>query len=251
MTPSEFYATIKDLVEHPREDAIWNALSQSLPLWMNPDKKVTFQTADKAGTIRTVTLRVSPDYLGFGNDSGSGYFRLPMWPGTAQKLADHFGCVLPTKRIVNKIFKGTEGFKIPPRPITQEYFHTNHFSMTSTRAFWEHNTRVEDQLKILNDRTEIVAGHKKDIVLTPKLLSHPGHVAIYGWHNPDGTPIQGLNYTDHSATYVDYSHGVRLVAPQVTIDDVEHDIGDVLRDPSLHVLLSDEGIVDLAHVRYG
>ena len=263
MNPAEFYQSIKLLSGHDRETAILDALDtedyQNIPEWMQP-KELTFHGKDAQGQDHTVTLQVSPDYLGFG--SGTDYFRVPMWPSTAQKLAQDHGFYLPTKKIVDLIYQGA-GIKLPPKPIRQSYFLANHFSMTSPRAFWEHNQMVEAQLQALgNDRTKIIAGHKKDIVLTPKLKNHPGHVAIYGWHvrikgKTDATrlpefwyskPIQGLNYTDHSNTYVDYSHGVRLIGETVVMDGVDYPIGDVLRHPILHVLLSDEGAFDFREV---
>jgi hypothetical protein len=81
---------------------------------------------------------------------------------------------------------------------------------------------------------------KKDLVVTNRLVERPGHVAIYGWHRLSGTPIQPLT-TVHVATYVDYSHGVRLIDQWAEVDGQRVRIGVVLRDPQLCSLLSDEG----------
>ena len=43
--------------------------------------------------------------------------------------------------------------------------------------------------------------------------------------------------------YVDYSHGIRLVKQQMIVDGVPMSVADVLADPNLCVLLSDEGVV--------
>ena len=43
-------------------------------------------------------------------------------------------------------------------------------------------------------------------------------VAIYGWHTLDGKPIQPV-YAGHVNWYVDYSHGIRLIAKKVKIDN--------------------------------
>ena len=59
---------------------------------------------------------------------------------------------------------------------------------------------------------KLVAGHKKDLVVTPELMDRPDRVAIYGWHLADGKPIQPV-YLGHVDHYEDYSHGVRLVHP--------------------------------------
>ncbi len=85
----------------------------------------------------------------------------------------------------------------------------------------------------------LVAGHQKDIVLTPRLAEDSGKVAIYGWHRQDGTSIQPL-YTGHAETWVDYSHGVRLVSEAVFLNGRPSTIREILQDPELAPLLSDE-----------
>jgi hypothetical protein len=86
----------------------------------------------------------------------------------------------------------------------------------------------------------LTAGHKKDLVITRQLWSTPGRVAIYGWHRSDGKPIQSLS-TVHGARYADYSHGVRLVSQTLFVDGRPARLLDVLADPQLGPLLSDEG----------
>src|SRR5439155_19018027 len=63
---------------------------------------------------------------------------------------------------------------------------------------------------------------------------------IYGWHYPSGTPIQPL-YNGHEETYADYSHGVRLVQNSITYDGAPNTITNILTNPNLAGLLSDEG----------
>ena len=64
-------------------------------------------------------------------------------------------------------------------------------------------------------------------------------MAIYGWHYPEGKPIQPL-YVGHVDWYVDYSHGIRLMSRQMLIDGQLRDVNDVLRDKLLSPLLSNE-----------
>jgi hypothetical protein len=68
-------------------------------------------------------------------------------------------------------------------------------------------------------------------------------VAIYGWHKPDGNPIQPL-YTGHVNWYVDYSHGIRLVYRTIYVDKKPMDYIDVLKDKTLRKLLCDEEYCD-------
>jgi hypothetical protein len=74
-------------------------------------------------------------------------------------------------------------------------------------------------------------------------MMKPGKVAIYGWHKPDGKPIQPL-YAGHAAYYVDYSHGIRLVSRTVTLDGKERDLLELLADRNTSALIGeDEPIV--------
>ena len=81
---------------------------------------------------------------------------------------------------------------------------------------------------------------KKDVVVSNRLAEKPNRVAIYGWHTADGKPIQPLTIV-HRDTYVDYSHGVRLMRRTVTVDGRPRDVRHVLYSATLNGLLSDEG----------
>lgn len=86
----------------------------------------------------------------------------------------------------------------------------------------------------------LIAGHKKDVVVSKRLVQRPDRVAIYGWHRPDGRPIQPLSLV-HEASYADYSHGIRWIHGTMFVDGVERPFADVARDPELAALVSDEG----------
>ena len=86
----------------------------------------------------------------------------------------------------------------------------------------------------------LISGHKKDVVLTNRLRETIGRIAIYGWHRLSGIPIQPLTIV-HGANYADYSHGIRLISNVVLIDGQPRSIYEVLEDPKLAPILSDEG----------
>jgi hypothetical protein len=86
----------------------------------------------------------------------------------------------------------------------------------------------------------LVSGHKKDVVVTNLLTGNPDRIAIYGWQRLNGAPIQPLS-TVHGACYADYSHGIRLVSETVLVNGEARSVYDVLQDPVLSRLLSDEG----------
>jgi hypothetical protein len=87
-----------------------------------------------------------------------------------------------------------------------------------------------------------VAGHKKDVVLSNGLKNekYEKNIAIYGWVKRDGSVIQGLNFISHSETYVDYSHGFRLVSNKCFLNDSETTLQAIWSHPVLSLLLHDE-----------
>jgi hypothetical protein len=180
----------------------------------------------------TGTVFVAPDYLGIGSDQD--FVRTPLNALSAQAIADHLGCVLPTTKLVDAIWRAAPR-KLAPLPWGPPYDAT----MLSTARFVAHSDRITAQ-RAGTPLDELVAGDKKDVVLTETIAAHPGHVAIYGWQLPNGQPIQPLA-TIHAITYADYSHGVRLVLGRMLVDGAEIALADVLADPNLCALVTDEG----------
>ncbi len=186
-----------------------------------------------AGVPRQATYFVTPDYLAIGTDRD--FVRMPMTPLIAQPIADSLGCLLPTRKMVNDIY-AQAAVKLAPSPISPT---TTDIARLTT--YYRHHETVEQQ-RAGQPLGPLVGGIKKDVVITPLLAANPGKVAIYGWHQLNGVPIQPL-YLGHVNWYVDYSHGIRLVHGMMEVDGVAMPVANVLADPSLHVLLSDEGVV--------
>ncbi|MGV3755505.1 MAG: hypothetical protein ACO1QS_09000 [Verrucomicrobiota bacterium] len=189
-----------------------------------------------------ISYRAAPDYLAVGSDAD--YFLAPISPRLAQTIADSLACVLPTRQMVNDIYAAAP-LKLAPAPIPPSNL------MTTVPVFLQHNQKVFEQRQSmlpLHPLGVLVAGHKKDVVLTPRSASAADKVAIYGWHQSNGKPIQPL-YLGHTASWVDYSHGVRFIQRQLTVDGKVTTVEAILADPELAVLLSDEG--PLLEPRYG
>lgn len=183
---------------------------------------------------RVVTVFVTPDYLAVGSDAD--YLLTPLTPAAAQRIADATDCRLPTRRIVDAIHAAAP-LKLTPLPIppTKE--------MVTLPVFARHNELVWEQRKAAlatHPLGTLVAGQKKDLVFTPQLAAKPGKVAIYGWHRTNGVAIQPL-YLGHADSWVDYSHGARLVAKAAKLDGMDKMVAEILADTKLSVLLSDEG----------
>jgi hypothetical protein len=188
------------------------------------------------------TYQVMPDYLAVGPDEDP--FLVPLSPGAAQEVADALGCTLPTPRMVDDIYAAAAS-RLTPSPIPPSP------AMTTVPVFLEHNARVLDQEREKKTAPGVlVAGHKKDVVIANKAFKMPGKVAIYGWHRAVGDPIQPL-YAGHDASWVDYSHGVRLVRRRMTVDGRPTTVDAVLADPKLAPLLSGEGVMSRARYDVG
>ena len=188
------------------------------------------------GVAHQLTVFVTPDYLAVGTDAD--YLLTPLTPAAAQRIADATDCTLPTRRMVDAIHAAAP-LKLAPQPIPPSK------EMVTLPVFMRHNELVGEQRKAAlaaYPLGTLVAGHKKDLVLTPQLIAKPGKVAIYGWHRTNGVPIQPL-YLGHADSWVDYSHGIRLIHRTVKLDGADKAIAELLADAQLHVMLSDEGPV--------
>ena len=221
-----------------REVVLWQELERgNVPAFLGRLVPVT-TSAIVDGTVRTARFWVAPDWFGFGTEAD--WFRMPMAPPLAQRIADRLDCTLPTRRMSDAIWQQA-AVKVAPRPISPK-----EHDICSVAQFHRHHAMVEAQLQGA-DRAQLVAGAKKDVVVSALVAAHPRRVVIYGWHQPDGKPIQPLSKV-HGFGHVDYSHGIRFVARAMELDGVPTTVAAVLADPKLHVLLSDEG--PIAVTRY-
>jgi hypothetical protein len=236
---SEFVRQTAALTESERESAIaTELLAGNLPEFLRHLKPVTLRGRDAAGRTTEVTICVTPDYLALGSDTD--FLSIPMGLRTAFAVAASFGFVLPTPTIVDAIYEQAE-FHLRPQPLPPGP------EMRSNGYYWEHQQRIREQRLALHAPLgALIAGQKKDLVVTNRLWRKAGRVAIYGWHRGADALIQPLS-TVHGARYADYSHGVRLVSATAYVNGRPRSLLDVLQDPWLAAIVSDEGpIVRLA-----
>lgn len=235
MTGSQFIEATKHLSRPEREAALEREiLAGNVPDFARQMKEIDVETVGKDGQRHTGKLRVMPDYLAIG--SNEDFVQIPMNPLTAQRIADQTGTSLPTKKIVDDVYRQAE-VKLRPQPLPAGP------QMMSNDYIQRHQGLVNGQrAEVGAELGALTAGHQKDVVISGRLEQHPDRVAIYGWHQPSGKPIQPLS-TVHENTYADYSHGVRLVSGTMMVDGVPRPLDEVLRDPNLAGLVSDEGVI--------
>jgi hypothetical protein len=153
---------------------------------------------------------------------------------TALATAARFGFVLPTPKMVDAIYDQAE-VHLRPQPLPPGP------DMRSNAYYWEHQERIREQLLAFHAPLgALTAGQKKDLVVSNRLWRKLGRVAIYGWHQRAGAPIQPLS-TVHGARYADYSHGVRLVSTVAFVNGRARSIFEILENQMLASIVSDEG----------
>jgi hypothetical protein len=232
-TGSQFIDYISKMDSRKREQAILSQLVEgNLPSFLRRLVPVELHCEQARGKTLAATIFVMPEYLAIG--SNSDFLRIPMNLQTAIATADHFGFVLPTRKMVDAIYDQSSYHYVPqPLPAGPQ--------MRSTEYYRIHNAMIDKQSRALSiPLGALVSGHKKDVVLTSRLAARPGQIAIYGWHRGPGAPIQPLS-TVHGARYADYSHGIRLVSEMALVDGRLRAVYDILGDSFLASVLSDEG----------
>ncbi len=187
----------------------------------------TTYTDSLTGQKHQVVFYVTPDYFSIGVDDD--WARVPLTPMTARIIADSLQCILPSRKMVDAIYRAAT-VRLEPVPM--------YAFRDSTPTMYHHHLIIEGQRK---GRTGLIAGIKKDVVESLKLNAHPkrDRVAIYGWHKPGGKPIQPL-YTGHINWYVDYSHGIRFVSRRMRVDGKWMDYREILNHAEFKNLICDE-----------
>lgn len=237
LTGSSFYKKAAAMKWAERDSLVLKeVLSGNLPPFLRRFVPVRLSILDSiSGKKVNAVIYVAPDYLSIGTKED--WARVCITPYAAQQIADSLDCFLPTRKLVDDIYRAAR-IKLEPVPM--------YAFRDSTPTMWQHHLIIEGQRK---DRKGMIAGIKKDVVLSARIKQDrkKDRVAIYGWHQPDGKPIQPL-YTGHIYWWVDYSQGIRLVYRQIRVDGKWMDYADVFKNPRLNQLLCDE--TDCDFIRY-
>lgn len=239
-----------------REEAIFQAFASGqmpgfLTKFVEIVIKPTTPIKHPLGDVLEIHCEVTSDFLAVGESTD--FVRMPMRPGTAQRVADRLKCLLPTQKLVDAIEAqpkcrkvanvGLDPSKVPASikskhkedfPAFMEFMHTS-------EAYQVHNQQIETgALKGVSGGT-LVSGHKKHIVIPPM----KGKVVIYDWPDKNG---RRSTHGTHGSFYVDYSHGVRLVRNSVTL--IFSSWGDVityeeaLKHPTVHKAFVDTPLIN-------
>lgn len=221
-----------------RENYILNeALNGNVPDFLRTMVNVQ-DSALIGGNYKHISYFCIPDYMALGTDTN--YYLCPMTPILAQRMADSLDCILPSRKMVNQIWKAAT-VKMQPESIPPSA------DMITVPIMADHNDMVWTQRQTFFPGLPLgegVSGDKKDVVISNLIYSSPppNRVVIYGWHYPNGSNIQPL-YAGHIDTYADYSHGIRMVQNAAFMDGNPVLLTDVLTSATNYSLLSDEGVI--------
>jgi hypothetical protein len=166
-----------------------------------PNNKKSTKPSMVSKGIKYVKIPFNGKYIYVSSDyyTENGV-RKPLSLKQAQQIARQYGAVLPTKEMVDAIWKYAD-LKLEPLPLKAGPL------MTKPVYYIKHNELIEKQI---NKRSyDLVAGNKKDIIRPQR----EGRVTLYGWHKLNGVPIQPTTNV-HDDNYVDYSNCLRLVKLQ-------------------------------------
>ncbi len=238
ITGSAFYKQVGAMKWDEREPiAAKEILQGNTPAFLQKFVAIKTSITDSTGKKITAVYYVAPDYLSIG--SNADFARVPLTPMTAQRIADSLDCFLPTRKMVDDIYRQAV-VKLEPVPL--------YAFRDSALIFWHHHLIIEGQRK---GRKGLIAGIKKDVVISGLVPRYPkpNHEAIYGWHKPDSKPIQPL-YVGHIDWWVDYSHGIRLIYRKINVSGHWMDYIDVLKNPVYAKLLCDEEFCDCYRYEY-
>jgi hypothetical protein len=181
----------------------------------------------------------SPDFLSIGNDDD--FLRVRINGVTAELIGEVAHAMLPTRMMVNAIY--SHAMKLAAIPWGPPYDH----SMMRTERWEEQDTKIDKQAGEKGyELGQLWAGHLKNVVVGSGLAKSRGsNIGIYGWFDKSGQAIQGPNvqWGAHEWTYTDYSQGIRFIHKEMLVGGVLVPVKEVLQDPDLAPLISDEGTV--------
>ena len=171
----------------------------------------------------TAVLGVQSDVLAIG--SIEDHVRMPLTTPYAQSIANLSGSLLPTPWLEYMIWRAAEAKLTPVSMVPNQG--------ASLEQYAAHSRLIDDALAARSVAPgTLVSGIKKGVVVAN--FYKPGKVLLFGWYRPsppgpdvfddgkpmgakDRQPIQPKSNV-HAEGYVDYSHGIRLVAPTCLVN---------------------------------
>jgi hypothetical protein len=174
--------------------------------------------------------------LALGTDAAMFHPAIPVT--MAQRIADHLGASLPTRRMVDLIHAQAAAH-VPFQAFTA--------NRSSPATFVASSQGIEARRA---SRSGLISDFAKDYVLSNQRRHDPRRITIYGaWQTAGGAPVQPLA-TPHALTYYDYSQHARMVRRDVLVNGSSMSLEAALSNPTTAGLFSSEGIITGPMMRY-
>lgn len=224
-----FFASLPEPPGEDRETALFEAVMAGRVA------PITWVALRSEHDDRVATIYVAADALQVMD--GDEAVRINVTPRTAQRIADALEAILPTPRICDLVWEQAD-VRIPPS------FQAANATMAHTSRMLQHHRAVEAKVA---GRTGLIENVGKHWVITERLTEEQDRAANYGWYDHAAPTLRGAHRIwqnvglAHNLEHVDYSQVLRLVRRTCEVDGEEMDITDVLADPDLAGLVSDEG----------
>ncbi len=258
LTGHEFIEKMKSMKPEEREKAIEEAITkENIPAF----KDVEFKFKDASGKEHKAQFSITKDVIKVGvpGDPNNPQMRMPMTPITAERIAERFGCMLPTSDVIDHTLRDP-GFIRVAMPISRdigipdvevtvpERQSDGSIKMVKKMApdgklmqdpakYELHNEAINGAVS-LQDLTGLMTqsegkgliGHKKVIVIGAGLNGGETKLNFHGGLKPDLQNFYQNNGLQHEWTYADYSHGVYLVKKEWVIDGEKKDVSWVIKN---------------------
>ena len=189
-----------------------------------------------------ITYKVMPDYITIDG------LRVPMSGRTAQKVADHFGMVLPTDKMSDQIYDAAD-VKLRPPPLSASGYTDSSGRHYSAKEVVEHKIGDPEAAAVYSDKINqalkdkgkggLVAGHMKDVIMP----YNPDKLGLYGWRGEDGKLIQPPRTPHDTSVHTEYGAGTRLADKEVEIQTpdgktIKTTMDKLMNDPELYKAVS-------------
>jgi hypothetical protein len=226
---TELIAALPQQASAAREEALFDAVAAG---HIAP---ITWAEVQSGHGKHRATFFVTADALRVGCEEDS--IRINASARTTQRIADLLGCVLQTAHLCDLVWEQAT-VKIAPCISAPDA------AMATTARMLRHHQAVEARVA---GRTGLIENVGKHWVLSNRLVGSRDRAANYGWYDAAAAHRSGRYALwqpvglAHDLNHVDYSQVVRLVQRRCVVDDVERDIAEVMADPALSGLVSNEG----------
>lgn len=225
-----FLATLPFEPTRKREETIISAVSSGY------FQEIRWHAIFSAIGENSAIFYVASDALQLGD--GDDRIRVNTTHTSAQRIADILGLALPTTKLCDLIHQQATVLIEPCYMPADEF-------MAYTNRMVVHSKQIDARIA---GRQGLISTVGKDWILTNKLLGRQDRAANYGWHvaqgqfkGPGNLPVLQPLSIFHNRYYVDYSQTLRFVNRWATVNGQNMLLEDLLQDPKLATLASDEG----------